>query len=356
MRFAKWAWSAAILAVLGGTTAAEADGVCVSLEARLVQLERGNASGGDPHQYDGAIAQQQAQIEQATEQARDAGCTGGFLFFHRQVQPSCPRIMASLDKMQANLQRLEQVQAQLNPDPYAVASERSDVLRQLADNQCGPQYVAQQNESGFGGFIDSLFGNARMDTLDDQDQGAYSPYASAGGTYQTLCVRTCDGFYFPISFATVPSQFAADEATCQSMCPGGQAELYTHLNPGEDATQMVSLSGQPYTALPNAFRFQKEYDKSCTCGSASSVAIQGPVQNFSDFGTGGIQADETAAAEAAPAVPLPHLRPAAGEDPETIADRAGGFVPQPVTPGDANQSASASGQIRVVGPDYYYGQ
>ena len=354
MRFPGWAWPVTIAAVLGVSTAAQADSVCVDLEARLVQLERGTSAGGDPHQYDGAIAQQQAQLDQATDQAHQSGCTGGFLFFHPTPQASCGRLMADIDKMQANLQRMEQAQAQLSPDPYSLANQRSDVLRQLAFNQCGPQYAAQQQDadSGFGGFLDSLFGNARMESLGD-DQGGYS---AGGGTYQTLCVRTCDGFYFPISFATVPSQFAADEATCQSMCPGGRAELYTHLNPGEDATQMVSLSGQPYTALPNAFRFQKEYDKSCTCGSASSVAIQGPIQNFSDFGTGGIQADETAAAEAAPAVPLPHLRPAAGEDPETIADRAGGFVPQPVTPGDANQSASASGQIRVVGPDYYYGQ
>ena len=59
--------------------------------------------------------------------------------------------------------------------------------------------------------------------------------------------------------------------------------------------------------------------------------------------------------------PLPHLRPIPGEDPETIANRAGGFVPKPVTPADATESAttvSADGQrkIRVVGPAYYYGQ
>ena len=32
---------------------------------------------------------------------------------------------------------------------------------------------------------------------------------SATTTYRTLCVRMCDGFYFPISYATSSSQFLA---------------------------------------------------------------------------------------------------------------------------------------------------
>ena len=39
------------------------------------------------------------------------------------------------------------------------------------------------------------------------------------GTFRTLCVRTCDGFYFPISYATTPARFAEDERTCQRLCP-----------------------------------------------------------------------------------------------------------------------------------------
>ncbi len=35
------------------------------------------------------------------------------------------------------------------------------------------------------------------------------------GGYRTLCVRLCDGFYFPISAAAQPGEFARDEETCQ---------------------------------------------------------------------------------------------------------------------------------------------
>src|SRR5690606_29512315 len=37
-------------------------------------------------------------------------------------------------------------------------------------------------------------------------------YGRRHGTYRTVCVRLCDGFFFPISFATTPDRFGADEA------------------------------------------------------------------------------------------------------------------------------------------------
>ncbi len=59
------------------------------------------------------------------------------------------------------------------------------------------------------------------------------------GTYRTLCVRTCDGFYFPISFSTTSDRFPADAQTCQSMCPGAEATLFYYPNPGGGPENMV---------------------------------------------------------------------------------------------------------------------
>ena len=42
--------------------------------------------------------------------------------------------------------------------------------------------------------------------------------------------------------------------------------LYSYRNPGEDISQAVSLNGQPYTELPNAFRYRKEFSgAACSC-------------------------------------------------------------------------------------------
>ncbi len=84
------------------------------------------------------------------------------------------------------------------------------------------------------------------------------------GTYRTVCVRLCDGYFFPISFATTPDRFAADEALCRSRC-ASSAKLYVYPNPGGEPEQMTDTRGQPYTALKTAFLFRTNYDAGCTC-------------------------------------------------------------------------------------------
>ena len=87
---------------------------------------------------------------------------------------------------------------------------------------------------------------------------------SAAATYRTLCVRLCDGFYFPISFATSRDKFGGDAERCEHQCPG-VSRLYVYRNPGEGIDQMSDLHGAAYTSLPTAFRFQSSYDPRCTC-------------------------------------------------------------------------------------------
>jgi hypothetical protein len=84
------------------------------------------------------------------------------------------------------------------------------------------------------------------------------------GGYRTLCVRLCDGFYFPISAAAQPAEFARDEETCRAAC-GSPAMLFVYKN-GEGAPEtMTSLDGKPYASLATAFKHRVSYDASCTC-------------------------------------------------------------------------------------------
>ena len=96
--------------------------------------------------------------------------------------------------------------------------------------------------------------------------GFGAPDGSA--TFRTLCVRTCDGYYFPISFATTPARFRDDEQTCQRMCPAAEVMLFSHRNPGEEVTQALSVNGKPYTELPTAFKYRQEFNPSCSCRKA----------------------------------------------------------------------------------------
>ena len=165
--------------------------------------------------------------------------------------------------------------------------------------------------------------------------------STAGGTFRTLCVRTCDGYYFPISYSTTRDHFKADQATCQQMCPAAEAGLYYHDVRKGGPEDMLSVDGTPYRKLPAAFIYRTSLDQSCTCTRANTGST---VASLPDGGSDG---DRNRIA--LPPVP----RPSPGEDPETLANRLGDFVA-----GSEHRSwlgelgPDAEQGVRVVLPDW----
>jgi hypothetical protein len=104
---------------------------------------------------------------------------------------------------------------------------------------------------------------------------------SPHGGSQALCVRSCDGGFFPLS---VPArQSSPDELTnlCQALCPNAEVSVYTR-SPYLDITSAVSLDGEtPYSEAPNALKFRKTFDPACTCkppGQSWAEALAGAEQ------------------------------------------------------------------------------
>ena len=95
------------------------------------------------------------------------------------------------------------------------------------------------------------------------NQGAprVGPNMSSG--YRTVCVRTCDGSFFPISSGASHAQFSRDQTTCSNACPG--ARLFYYRAAGEGPDDMVDLTGQPYSRMPNANLFRTQYVEACKC-------------------------------------------------------------------------------------------
>jgi hypothetical protein len=85
-----------------------------------------------------------------------------------------------------------------------------------------------------------------------------------GGTYRTVCVRMCDGFFVPMSFSTTRKNFMADQAKCRATC-GDDARLFFHRNPGGGMEEALDMSGRVYGRLPTAFRFRKALVDGCAC-------------------------------------------------------------------------------------------
>jgi hypothetical protein len=95
----------------------------------------------------------------------------------------------------------------------------------------------------------------------DDDEDRRPQY---GGTLRSVCVRLCDGYYFPISFAVSPDRLQRDAQVCASRC-GNQGRLFVHNNPGGSTDDMVDLAGRPYRQLKTAFLYRTEFVPSCKC-------------------------------------------------------------------------------------------
>ena len=100
-------------------------------------------------------------------------------------------------------------------------------------------------------------------------------------------MRLCDGYYFPVSFSTLPNHFQRDSELCQSQC-AAPAELYYHQNPGGAVEQMVSAGNQqPYTSLKSAWRYRKEFVQGCSCKAGGIRSAGGRRQEGGSAGEAG---------------------------------------------------------------------
>lgn len=244
----------------GSPPGGAANSVCVRLESQLAALDRGGQND-QLRRYEDAAAKQQAELDRVVEQSRRSGCQGsGFFSLFSGQAPQCGPLNNQIQQMRTNLDRMLSDIQRLKGGESGNEGPRRALLISLAQNNCGPQYRAAAQAAQPRTMFDALFGPGNVvGPAPGPADGQLS------GTYRTLCVRSCDGFYFPISYATVPSKFQDDERVCKNMCPASEATLYAHRNPGEDVAQAVSTSGQPYSSMPNAFKYRKEFSAACSC-------------------------------------------------------------------------------------------
>ena len=316
--------------------------VCTRLESQLAAVDRGAADPGQAEQvrrYEEAAGRQQAELDRMVAQSRRAGCDSGFFLF-RSDSPQCVELNGQIQRMRGNLDRMTMDLQRLRGGNSDRGEQRRGILIALAENNCGPQY---RQAARPGGFFDQLFGNTTSTPND--------PNAPMGSGFRTVCVRTCDGFYFPISYSTSQEHFREDEKTCQRMCPAAEVVLFSHRNPGEDMNQATSLSGQPYAGLPNAFRYRSEFNAACTCkrpGQTWADAL-GPDTTVQSGDI--VVTDERAKALSAP----PGTKqPAKGAGPAVTTPPAAATTPPASEPPAAEtpDTPPAKRTVRSVGPTF----
>jgi hypothetical protein len=337
-----------------------ANPICVRLEAQMAAVDRGG--GGDPakdeqiRRYQEAASKQQGELDRIMLQAKRMGCdSSGFFSLFNNQSAQCGPVNNQIQQMRANLDQITTSLERLRSGGLGGSdreNQRRSVLVALAQNNCGQQYAnAVQQMQGPGNFLSNLFGNNTAPMTPPADLGPPS------GTYRTVCVRSCDGAFFPISFATVPARFPDDDRTCKAQCPATEASLYSYRNPGEDMNQAVSISGQLYTSLPNAFRFRQEFNPSCSCKAAGQTWSDA-LKSIDDKAAAEQQGDIIVTEESAKKMsrPIAKSTPVQGKKGSTAAVPAPDPAPTPAPA--ASTAAATSGAtpdnktIRSVGPTF----
>ncbi len=237
--------------------------VCVQLETRLVDAQRGAATDQLPR-IEGEFRQLERTHQQAQSQLERSDCYDYWLFsktLRRTKQ--CIDLAGQAESSKRKLAELDAQRQQIRGS--SSRSITDDVYRELARNRCGANYERYVKEKNLDNPFASLW--------QDEDAGPGGRGGSFGAppgvtTYRTVCVRLCDGYFFPISFSTLESHFERDVDACQSRC-AAPAELYYYQNPGGSIEQAISARNRsPYNGLKTALRFRKEYVQGCSCKQA----------------------------------------------------------------------------------------
>lgn len=257
---------------------------CASLKSELRQLESGSGNqSATARKWSAAKQQQQNAISAAERDARYFNCARG-------NNPNCAGLNSKIKRMKANLakidrqlarsgggsakntNRIRQIKASLakcnRPTNSREANRNTntgeDKPRNLFSRLFNPQTRAEPVAAHSG---DRDIRAVRRKTSTNQRRTHFP----TGGTFRTLCVRTCDGYFFPVSFSTGKNQFVNDQARCSEICPAAETELYVYRNPGGDQAQMMSLAGDLYADQPFAHRYKSEYVEGCSCRAAGQA-------------------------------------------------------------------------------------
>jgi hypothetical protein len=264
--------SAGIFSVLAASIAAFSGGALAQNAADCARLQQAIAARHGSSGAQAAVERQRAELARAEGSARSLGCGNRkILFFGSDPPPQCGELNGQIARMQASLADLE---------ARAGGGAGDQIARYNAECGNAPSRPTNFLEAIFGGVarlaapppsqpqVDARFEQLereapdRITTESGQPPDRSNVVAHAGS--YAVCVRTCDGSFFPISYSGSGSRADSLEDVCRALCPNADMALYSFPF-GGTIDEAESASGEPYANLPNAGKFQQTNDPSCSC-------------------------------------------------------------------------------------------
>jgi Protein of unknown function (DUF2865) len=244
--------------VLAGLAASLTIAGAQQIDCNRLQVQIGQASDSPAASRNAAAAQKaRADLDRAVAYAHSIGCDrSGFVFFGPQPPAQCPGLNAQIQQMRASLQQLQ-----------GAGGTRQTLLAQFnAYCRGGAQTAAAQPR----GFFETLFGGS---TAQQPDIMLPPEDDMPRGGSMAVCVKSCDGSFFPVSYSAHRGNLEELNELCRSLCPNTDVTLYTR-SLYRDMKSAVSIRGEPYRDMHNAFKFEKAVDTSCACKAPGQTWVQ----------------------------------------------------------------------------------
>lgn len=326
-----WPVFALLFAGLGSLPAA-AQTYCDRLRAEI------SAPGGDTETqgYTQALNGARSELATANAQARQVGCEPSKFLFFSTTPPQCRGYETRIDNLKERVRVLEQRVSQ--------GGQRRNQLVAAYRANCQGGPVPPGNvgttQARSKNILDMLFGAspdappAEASLPNDVTEGGVMAEPGDSGPRRLICVRKCDGFFFPLAGASGGS--AGDGELCRAQCPNAEVEVFVAPAYG-DLKYGVSLTGTPYTSLPNAFKYRTSYDPTCSCrkpGQSWSDAL-GDAERM----IGGRRGDTIVTEEKSLEMSRPVAPPAAGSSASSKRQQQQQQAKQPPAPQPAPATA-----------------
>jgi hypothetical protein len=101
-----------------------------------------------------------------------------------------------------------------------------------------------------------------------EERPGQAPLPPIGSSYARStghCVRLCDGKHFPVHGRGEMSP----SAMCQAFCPASVTKVFF----GSQIDRAISMDGEQYSELGNAFAYRKKLSGDCTCNGREPAGL-----------------------------------------------------------------------------------
>ena len=126
----------------------------------------------------------------------------------------------------------------------------------------------------------------------NQSQSRQQSQKSRGSGARNFCVRTCDGYFFPLDGMKNKGD-AARQSACNSACPGAETVLYS-TRPGEEIDDARTTGdSRRYGELEVAFMHRLKLVPNCSCRRSNGPSWVEAARNDDTLRRGDIIVTET---------------------------------------------------------------